>query len=121
MAAGLEHYLTETGDLPFVWGERDCTLWVADWWVARYGEDPAQEFRDRYTTREEAEDFVDGDLVGLIGRYVPQKDVAERGDIGVVEIMGREVAAICTGSHWAVKTEGGLLVTRAEPKAVWGK
>lgn len=121
MAPSLERYLTETGDMPFVWGERDCTLWVADWWVIRHGDDPAAAFRNRYKTREEAEAFVDGDLAALIGRYVPEKAEAERGDIGVISVMGRDVAAICTGGHWAVKTEGGLLAMRAEPKAIWGK
>lgn len=121
MAKGLEHYLTETCDLPFVWGERDCTLWVADWWVAYHGEDPAAHFRNRYSTREEAEAFVDGDLIGLIDQYVPRKAQAERGDIGVIEVVGLDVAAICTGEHWAVKTEGGFFAKRAAPKAVWGK
>lgn len=123
MAESLESYITRTMDEPFVWGECDCTLWVANWWVARHGEDPAAHYRGEYSTRDGAEWLTRRGLIETIDECVRdfRKDEAERGDIGVIEVIGRELAAIFTGSHWAVKTEAKLLMIKREPKAVWGK
>lgn len=123
MAESLERYLTRTWEEPFEWGKRDCTLWPANWWVARYGEDPAAPYRGRYSTREEADALTGSDLIATIDGCIFQhrRKTPRRGDIGVVEVIGKELAAIFTGSHWAIKTEAKMLLIKREPKAIWGK
>lgn len=114
-----------TAAQPWRWGVQDCTTWAADWCVARWGIDPALPFRDRYATEEEAEALIAeaGSLVELVRpqmRFVTEKEAPEDGDVGVIEVMGRQTAAVRAGDKWAFRTEAGIGFVAAPALIVWG-
>ncbi|AXC50071.1 hypothetical protein DRW48_10535 [Paracoccus suum] len=123
MAEGLNAYLARTWDRPFVWGECDCTLWVADWCAERWGQDPAASFRGRYSTQDEAEALTAGGLLETIRPFMGflvEWTEARPGDVGVVMIDGRETAAIRTENGWAVKSLAGMGEANMPALAIWG-
>lgn len=110
---------------PWVWGEQDCTMWAADWCVARWGVDPAREFRGTYSTEAEVDGLVRA-AGGLIGLVAPQMDfLAEKpdpaeGDVGVIDVLGRQTAGIFFGGKWAFRTRAGAGFIQRAPLIVWG-
>ncbi|WP_272848015.1 DUF6950 family protein [Paracoccus saliphilus] len=122
IADQLDRYIRRSLDLPWAWGVQDCTIWVADWCMIRWGMDPAARFRGTYGTEAEAEALTGTGLVDLVAPEIPlpRKDVPEIGDIGVIEIAGRRVAAIWTGTHWTFRTPRGVSMSRRGAIAIWG-
>jgi hypothetical protein len=115
----LDAYLRAAAGQPFVWGERDCCLWAADWIKARTGRDPAEGFRGRYRTRLGAHR-----LVRRLGGWQPaMRELAERaglaerecgedaapGDVALVVMQPHPVLAIRGRIGWACKTERGVV------------
>lgn len=110
----LEQFLDEMAATPFVDGESDCALTVADWVMAAKGcSDPAAHLRGRYASASGRERLLRGmgglkqvmatcaERAGLEPTRKPQ-----RGDVGLVIMGKRPVAAICLGERWAAKGEG---------------
>lgn len=123
MAATLAAWLTAGASLPWVWGRTDCTIWVADWCCVHFGHDPAAAFRGMYACEAGAERLIAAGLARTIGPWMaPLRPTAsaQAGDVGVVTIRGREVAAICTGTAWAVRTQRGLFEGPLKPIIAWG-
>lgn len=120
----LNDYLTAGAALPWVWGASDCTIWVADWCRLRFGFDPAATFRGRYADEAGAEALI---AAGLARTIAPQMaplrvtDAPRRGDVGVIDIRGREVASIWTGRRWAFRTPRGLGECPARAVISWGE
>ena len=113
----LAAYIAATGDLPFLWGVRDCTLWVADWCELHFGFDPAAEIRGQYNTASGARRIIGYDLVGFVAPFLAPlsvKAVPVVGDLGVIDISGRNVAAIYSGSFWVIKTKRSVAFLRAD-------
>ncbi len=124
MAESLTAYIAATGDLPFIWGKRDCTLWVADWCDLHFGFDPAASIRGQYNTACGAHRLIGSDLAGFVAPFLASlsaKAVPVAGDLGVIELSGRNVAAICSGPFWAIKTKRSVAFLRTDPIIIWGK
>lgn len=123
-----EAFVAMTADRPWRWGVQDCTIWVADWCVARWGIDPAAAWRGRYDSEAEAEAAIAeaGGLAALVGPTLGFLDArdprdAQPGDVGIIRAAGREVAAICTGQMWAFRTPAGIGEARCTALRVWGR
>lgn len=117
-----------------VWGEWDCGLWLADWYMAVSGfPDPASDLRGRYHTREECLA-----LCGPLGFPRMIQRIAKRarlerthtpfgGDIGVLRTRPGDVAigAIKKADGWAfLSLKGGIASIRDDepalrPMAAW--
>lgn len=123
MVEGLTAYVSRTMALPWSWGRQDCTMWVADWCRERWGRDPALAFRDRYSTEAEADALTAQGLVATISPFLSWLRVTEApedGDIGVIEVGGRETAAIRFGGRWAFRTPRGIGEADAQAIIAWG-
>ena len=122
--ADLAAYVQRTAGLPWGWGRQDCTIWVADWCIERWGSDPAARFRGRYCSETEALELT---ASGLLETVAPELSLrrkaaaaAAEGDIGVIEFRGRHVSAIWSGSHWLFRTPRGIALARCKAIAIWG-
>lgn len=100
-------------DVPFVWGEKDCCLAVADIMLAYTGVDFAAEFRGKYKTAKGSlmalKKHGKGSLKATLDAKLPSIEVAEagRGDIGLVKTEGGEsLAIIFSNIAWAMHDEG---------------
>lgn len=118
-------FMAMTGAQPWAWGVQDCTLWVADWCKLRWRVDPALSFRDRYDSEAGAQSLIDraGSLIGLVSphmAFLVQKNEADEGDVGVIEVLGRQTAAIRVGDKWAFRSPAGVGFVDAAPLIVWG-
>lgn len=86
----------------------NCSTMASDWCVANGHPDFAVAWRE--TVEIGACDAAAADGGGLlalwdrdIGEGLSATAQPERGDIGVIEAIGQQVGAICTGDRWAVK------------------
>lgn len=121
MTESLGGYIQRTIDTPWEWGVCDCTMWVADWVLSQTGIDPAAALRGTYATEAEAEALVAGDLAGVVDAQgvLTRTDAPRPGDVGVITVSGREVAAILTENGWAFRQFDGIGVIRTDPAAAW--
>lgn len=86
---------------PFVWGEHDCALFVADCVQAITGQDLAAECRSRYSSKEEAATLLTELCGGNLETYMEQRGLqewatvrlAQRGDI----VLSRQTTGPCLG------------------------
>lgn len=118
MAARLEQlqaFLVERSARPFTWGTDDCSLFLADWWRFVHGVDPAARVRGTYETEAECHTMLEreGGLLRLASRLANgagmlSADGSHVGDFGIIGAGGTMIGGICTGSHWAIRNEGGI-------------
>ena len=118
----LDEYVAATVEQPWQWGKQDCTIWVADWCSARWGIDPAARYRGRYSDEQGMAALISGGLLATVAPEIalPHKDAPDEGDIGVIEVAGRQVAAIWSGAHWMFRTPRGVSFARRDALAIWG-
>jgi hypothetical protein len=122
----LRAFLLRSAALPFVWGERDCSLWPAEWIAERRGVDPAASLRGRYDTALGCARLLrrEGGLARLASRLAADVGLHETnaprsGDVACV-VMGRhEVLAIRTALRWAGKSPGGITLFSAPVIVAW--
>ena len=124
----LTRFLNAAAERPFVWGEFDCLLWLADWIETRRGIDLGVNFRGCYSTMLQAARIVrDADgMVSLVdmltrGSGVRRASVGARGDIAIVSVagdggahFGNEAGAILLGGSAALISQQGLVVPRMD-------
>jgi len=114
-------FLREAAAAPFIFGEWDCCMFLANWVrFARGGIDPAPDLRGAYTTDDgwRAKVEEEGGLVRLVGRIADRAglgrvhpDDAMPGDVGVVRIGSNdfELGGVCAApGKWAVKLQRGV-------------
>ncbi|RZJ19129.1 MAG: hypothetical protein EON91_02730 [Brevundimonas sp.] len=124
----LSAFLEEMACRPFVDGERDCALTVADWVMTATGcPDPAAHLRGRYRTALGRERLLRklGGLEAVMADCAAKASLAEvtnpvRGDVGLIEAGRRGFAAICLGGRWAVKGLGVEVLTPDRVIRAWG-
>lgn len=111
----LDAFLERMAATPFVDGQADCVLTVADWVVFNGYPDPAAPYRGRYHTALGRERLLkrDGGLHavmegGAIRAGLRPAPTPVRGDVGTLRHGGQVLAGICLGSRWAVKSSRGL-------------
>ena len=122
--------------LPFIWGETDCMMCLADWVLAVKGQDPAAHIRGTYDSRgscqretgflREPVKAVEACLATIGG--LPRAERPEKGDVAIIvaqEPDGRMTpcGALWLGRAWGCKGPQGTttLSPRAVPQvlAVW--
>lgn len=124
--ARLGAFLREGAGLPFVWGQRDCSLWPCEWIGAERGIDPAEHLRGTYNTAMACGRILRGagglpTLAGVLAARAGllTTDHPEAGDVGLVEFLDAPLMALCTGPKWAIKTKDGLVIVPATPSQAW--
>ena len=122
----LATFLREHAASPLVWGEDDCSLFVANWLRASRGVDPALDLRGTYSCwlgairrirRAGGLVWLFGPRLEAIGMHVT--DAPQSGDVAVVSAPAGDVGAIRTAHGWAAKTTGGVIVAAFEPVMAW--
>lgn len=116
---------------PFIWGESDCMIVVADYVMALGYSDPAAKWRGKYDSALSCNrisgyltDPVKPAVEGFTG-ILERTDNPQRGDVGVIRILDADgrvkgVGAVCLGNHWAVKSEHKVICdTPIEVLAAW--
>lgn len=124
----LQAFLKDMARRPFVWGETDCCLVLADWWRLNHGFDPASHLRGTYFTEDECWSVIDSaggvlcivSSIALIIKADMTRD-PQPGDFGVVSAMGLRFGSIMTPSRrWFVKGKNGTAGLReARVLAAW--
>lgn len=114
----------------FAWGTRDCALAACDAIKALTGIDPAENFRGKYSTPEEAAQLIGSDLGAFAARIAAQYGMQEvppqfarRGDVVFVD-NGRPEGGLgivdLTGARAACASQNGsLLVPMRRWKRAW--
>jgi hypothetical protein len=102
----------------FGWGRMDCTIWVADWVLARTGRDAMAEWRGRYRTaigharllRHEPAGLISAASRGLaaVGAEAIDPAAARSGDVGIIETVKGPAMALRGQLGWLAKTGDGL-------------
>lgn len=100
----LQGLITERMQMPFAWGSHDCCLWAADAVLAQTGIDPAANERGTYFDVDGAARLL-RELGGLseVGRRAGPEIpplMAQFGDIGLMQIDGRQMLGVCAGQVW---------------------
>lgn len=113
--ARLRAYLAEGSRLPFIWGERDCIAWPAQWLAQERGADVIAAIRGAYDSRLSCARFLrrQGGLLALARREMAAAGCVETagpqcGDVGIVSTFAGPMGAIRAGSSWALKAVDGV-------------
>ncbi len=130
MAGLLTDFLAREAGERFVWGERDCLLFLADWVAYRHGVDPAAHMRGTYSTAAEADALADSvggygpmieDCLRAVGLGWMHPAVAQAGDVGLIQPRPTAplAGAVNIGGPWAARGPSGLSIVASESKGVW--
>lgn len=98
---------------PFKWGEHDCCLFAADAVLAMTGRDPAAAERGTYDSAAGALQLLAelGGLAAVAARagepITPLQ--ATVGDVGLVNVNGTDLLAVCSGLNWLAPGGTGLV------------
>lgn len=115
--AHLHKWLTE----PFIWGETDCMMVLADYLIALGYDDAAAEWRGLYDSAascQKVSGFIK-DPVGVMDKAatligLEPTDEPTRGDVGVVQIVDqtgpKTMGAVCLGKNWAFKGHNTVVI-----------
>lgn len=110
---------------PFVWGQADCILSVADHVLAVTGKDPAARWRGSYKTEEGATALAEsyGGVLplcefGMFDTGFPKAAPADGYPV-VCQVGPHEIAGIWHRDRVAFRTPRGVLQSPAEVLAAW--
>ena len=108
----------------------DCCTFVASWWAAATGTDPARNYRGSYSTPEEAREILEnnGGARGLCENLLEMHggiriQNVQDGDVGIIRVQTyvlgsvprfEEVPAVCYGPLWGMMSLRGVMVKKAE-------
>lgn len=123
----LETFLADLARTPFVWGETDCAMTVANWWRCAHGTDPAPDLRGSYSDAAGCSSVLAarGGVSGVVGEIASRVGASETsdpqpGDFGVICVHGLEFAAVLSPSgRWMVKGLMGIAGYRCAPLKAW--
>ncbi|GJD68745.1 hypothetical protein MMMDOFMJ_1669 [Methylobacterium gnaphalii] len=124
--ARLRAFVSRGAGLPFIWGERDCCLWVCEWIAAERGVDPAASLRGTYDTMLSCNRILarEGGLPALASRLAVAAGLTETatpraGDVGVIETPIGPFLMVCLGDTWATKAKDGMAFAPTVPVKAW--
>lgn len=112
----------------FVWGQRDCCLWVCDWIAQVRGVDPAASLRGTYSSKEECDALLaaHGGLGPLADDLAASAGLAvtadpSPGDVAMVETkIGPALMLVTALGVFAWKSrEGVLFDVQSTATKVW--
>lgn len=126
----LQDFLRSLAREPFVWGENDCALTIANWWREVHGEDPAAHLRGTYATQEECQRVLrrEGGLPRIVQRIAasvgaPRTISPKPGDAAVIRHGTYHFGVILSPSmRWIGKDVDGVAAIAADqikPVAMW--
>lgn len=116
---------------PFVWGEDDCQLGIADYLVDLGYPDFGAKWRGTYDsalTCQKVSGYLTDPVKPMAGGLdgnLARTDEPRRGDVGVISVRHKDgkfraVGAIFLGQNWAVRSEGSVLVDKpSQVLAAW--
>lgn len=128
LSARLARFLGAEARRPFVWGEADCALFVADWVRLCTGSDPAADLRGRYSCHRSAALVWQSGLSEIVRKcaltagLVEAADHAGVGSIAVLRAPGGDVCAIRTCVGWVMRDRRSIVCIAdadAEVVACW--
>lgn len=116
---------------PFIWGESDCMIVLADYLIALGYGDAASKWRGHYDSAascQRVSGFIK-DPVGVM-TYAAESvglkatSAPKRGDVGVVKISDQTglkiMGAVCLGKNWAFKGHHSVVIGKPiEVLAAW--
>ena len=114
----IEDAIIRAAGTPMIWGTDDCCLFVADIIAEGTGIDPAEPWRGKYTSEDEAAVVMPGGIVKTVDRRCrelgwskvpPEK--ADIGDIGISRNDGKPAVVIRYGEWWVGRCDGGVTYT----------
>lgn len=123
----LDAFLERIAATPFVDGQSDCALTIADWVILATGcPDPADHLRGQYDSPLQRERLLRrlGGLETVVEdcarrALLPETLGPRRGDIGVVRVGKQVLTAICLGERWAIKGEGVVVAAADHVYRAW--
>lgn len=126
--ADLTAFLRRAAAEPFVFGQWDCAMTLANWVREQSGADPAATLRGTYSSEAGWQEIVagEGSLLALVerlalGARMHEVNEPQAGDIGVILApIGGEAGGIFGGSRWVLKSARGLVAARRTAIAAWG-
>ena len=108
----LADFIEARRDVPFEWAKNDCLMFAADAVVVMTGSDPAAAHRDQYADTKSAANRIAfaGGMRGLMSLPEKQIGMAQRGDVVLAEVDGREsFGVVVGGGYWCGPGENGLV------------
>ena len=123
----LNAFLEAVAATPFVDGQSDCALTIADWVIVATGcPDPALHLRGQYDSALQRERLLRrlGGLEAVVADCARRANLVEtseprRGDIGVIRLGRQVLSAICLGERWATKGDGLVVAAADEVLMAW--
>lgn len=124
----LSDFLCRASAEPFVYGEWDCAMFVANWVRAVTGNDPAAALRGSYSGEAGWRRLVlrGGGLRALVGSVARSAGLVEidpasatPGDIGVIATRMGQTGAIRVDAGWAVKMRRSVAIGPADALGAW--
>lgn len=114
--ARLEKEIVRYQQEPFIWGENDCLIFVADCIKSMTGFDFMEQWRGKYTNEDEAASLMMEHWNGKINRgwdavSTPiDNHKAQRGDFGTLDYMGKKYCGVVSmnARFLLVRTEEGI-------------
>lgn len=124
MAAQLVEFFSRYRGRPFLWGKDDCSLFIADWWREKHGDDPAAHLRGTYSTEVEKARIVRdaGGLLALVSGIAEAVGASqiEKPVTGCFAVIEPGVCAIYAQGFWVVRSETGLAFNKeAQALRMW--
>lgn len=112
-------YLQRELNRPFIWGESDCALFVADWVALETGRDGAAELRGRYESEPDAARLMPRGLLDVVDQCarsigLDRTSEPSAGDIAIIRAGDEVVCAIKAPSGaWAARLNYEMIFTSA--------
>lgn len=115
----LSEFLRQAAARPFRLGEFDCGLFLADWYMAKTGKpDPAAHLRGASYGEDELTRHLQPIIENLALKPTQQP---QSGDIGLLQLGGKTIGAICSGPRWMFLGRGvrSVQMGRVPVVAAW--
>jgi hypothetical protein len=127
-------FLDANAAQPFVWGQNDCALMLANWGIEYTGIDAAAHLRGTYDSPMSCLRVMRqyGGLEGVLQSCADviqweRRSEARPGDVGIIGCVALEpgpwggVGAVCLdGRLWGARGVRGVVVAPGEPLHIWG-
>ena len=114
----LTRFIRSEGRHPFRWGKHDCATFATRWLRRAAGRSSVPGFprpssarafaRLGMTMAQHAEAWA------ARAGFATDRGSPRFGDVGVIEVDGRQSLAICAGGAWAVRDATGVVLTEAD-------